>query len=75
MKGKAKVDHFHLEVTLANKHDVVWFDVGVQDAEIVEGIQRTEELRPDRTILVTAESYIFLALYYFAYRIPVAAGL
>lgn len=56
IKGKPKVDQFHLEVTLANKHDVVWFDVGMQDAEIGEGIHSTEELRQDRTTLVRPES-------------------
>lgn len=51
--GKPKVDRFDLEVALANKHDVVWFDVGMQDADIAEGIQSTEELRQERKILLS----------------------
>lgn len=51
-KGKPKINQFDLEVALANKHDVVCFDVGMQDADITEGIQSTEELRQERTILV-----------------------
>lgn len=54
-KGKPKVDQFDLEVALSYKHDVVWFDVGMQDADIIEGIQSTEELQ-ERTKLVSDQS-------------------